>query len=107
VPLRRRIGLESRHGRVDFIVTYEGCAASTPWVAFDQTRPDLRYLLRAYAAHEDRGGAAYAFGDPRDPNAAQTDARAALAIYREVGASPLSRWQVHEFRWRPPQAGGS
>jgi 16S rRNA G966 N2-methylase RsmD len=80
--------------------THEGVIASTPWVPFDQERSDLRHLLVDYAAEETRGGLQYAFGDPRRRDRPCINAREALDLFLNSRMSPLSRWQVHEFRFR-------
>jgi len=80
---------------------YVGVLGSTPWVSFDLHRRDLRILLDGYAAEERRGGLCYEFGDPRNGGASTLSANAALDLYREFKASPLTQWQVHAFRYRP------
>ena len=86
---------------------YDGCVASSPWLPFDQSRSDLRGQLEAYARAEIEGGTPYTFGDPTAPDDGWIDAQTALAQYRETGASPLSRWQVHDYRWMPDEKGTS
>lgn len=79
---------------------YDGVAASTGWVSFDARRPHLLRNLRTFAAAEEDGTPAYGFRHPDDPSVAMT-AREALEHYRATGASPLSRWQVQRFVFRP------
>ena len=75
---------------------YEGVAASTDWVPFDLDRPDLLDCLAIYAGEEARGGLTYAFGGD---GGRVLNAREALERYRLDGASPLSKWQTHQFRF--------
>ncbi|MCO6453091.1 MAG: methyltransferase [Caldilineales bacterium] len=77
---------------------YEGVLASTDWVPFDLNRPDLLQSAQDYAAEEQRGGWPYAFHHPTQPDL-EIAARAALDIFRREGSSPLSKWQVHLFRY--------
>jgi SAM-dependent methyltransferase len=77
---------------------YEGVLASTEWVPFDLTRPDLLACLRQYAAEERRGGLPYSFKsavDDSDPQRAVD----ALATFELAGMSPLSKWQTHLFTY--------
>lgn len=79
----------------------EGLLSSTDWQPFDLERDDLLHCLEAYAAEERRGGLAYTFLDPLHPTDAPTmSAQAALARFRQTGQSPLTKWQMHLFRWR-------
>jgi hypothetical protein len=71
--------------------TYEGVVDETDWVPFDQERPDLARQLEEYASEEGRGGLPYTFEG-------SVTAAEALRRYREGGASPRSRWQLHLFR---------
>jgi hypothetical protein len=102
-----QISMQYGRERIELVVretsgfTYEGQLATTPWVPFDQARQDLRELIIDYAAEEHRGGLEYIFGDPRTRGETVIDARSALDLFRRTGASPLSRWQVHLFRYRP------
>lgn len=76
----------------------EGLLASTDWVPFDLTRPDLLQNVQDYAVEESRGGRPYTFQDPDDPEGRAMNARAALDYFHRTGASPLSKWQTHLFR---------
>jgi len=78
---------------------YTGLLATTDWIEFDQSRPDLEHQVDAYAQEEARGGLPYPFGDPRDGGATIIDARQALELYRRTGKHPLSKWQAHGFRF--------
>lgn len=80
---------------------YHGLAATTPWVPFDLGRPDLLACLELYAEAEARDGPGYAFRWPDDPG--RIGAAEALARHRATGHSPLSRWQVQRFTYRPNQ----
>jgi SAM-dependent methyltransferase len=80
---------------------HDGVLATTDYVAFDMTRPDLLLDVETYAAEERRGGSAYAFRNPVEPARPMT-AVEALAQFRRTGQSPLSRWQVHRFTYLPP-----
>jgi len=105
-----QISIQYNVRRIEFMVqqtpgfTHEGCLAATPWVPFDQARSDLRQHLVDYAAEERSGGQEYTFGDPRNGGQTLIDARAALDLFRRTGVSPLSRWQVHLFRYECPAA---
>ena len=77
---------------------YEGVAASTDWVPFDQRRKDLASQLVAYAAEEEHGGLHYTFLAGDDPADGHASAREALERYRTTGKSPLSKWQMHLYR---------
>lgn len=77
-------------------VRWSGVVASTERVPFDLERPDLLASLELYARAEDEGGRPYAF---RDPGGGALTAREALERFRAGGGSPLSRWQVHAFRF--------
>ncbi len=70
---------------------YEGVAAETGWVPFDQERADLARQLEDYAAEELRGGPAFTFED-------SLTAVEALSHRRQSGASPRSKWQLHLYR---------
>lgn len=78
--------------------SYEGLAASTDWVPFDLTRPDLLHCLNDYAAEESNGGIEYTFGDGEDSGIFH-NARTALKQYQQSGVSPLTKWQTHLFRY--------
>lgn len=75
-----------------------GAVASTAPVPFDLRRPDLLESLELYARTEERGGRPYTF---TNPGGGGITAREALARFRADGVSPLSRWQVHRFRYDP------
>lgn len=77
---------------------YEGAVATTPWVPFDLDRADLGEQIEDYAAAEERGDVRYTFGDPRTGGESMISAREALELRRKSGASPLSKWQLHQFR---------
>ncbi|MFO7894435.1 MAG: class I SAM-dependent methyltransferase [Longimicrobiales bacterium] len=81
---------------------HDGVAASTGWVPFDMRRPHLLRNLETFAAAEAAGQPPYAFRWPGGP-AAAISAREALGRHRETGRSPLSRWQVQRFVYRPSQ----
>jgi methylase of polypeptide subunit release factors len=70
---------------------YQGVAAETDWVPFDQERPDLARQLREYGEEEARGGLAYTFEGERT-------ATEALAHFDATGVSPRSKWQAHLYR---------
>lgn len=74
---------------------YRGILASTDWVPFDLSRPDLLHCLHLYAEEERRGGFDYTFRHPRIEQA--MSAQAALDHYEERGEGPLSKWQTHLF----------
>jgi hypothetical protein len=78
--------------------THRGAIASTAWVPFDLTRPDLLECLEEYVVEESRGGSEYSFRST-DPAAGheELNARLALSSFRETGQSPLSKWQTHLF----------
>jgi hypothetical protein len=78
---------------------YGGILASTDWVPFDLSRPDLLHCLKLYAQEESRGGLDYAFLDPQAATAGFMNAQSALAHFRRTGQSPLSKWQTHLFRY--------
>ncbi|MBM4070908.1 MAG: methyltransferase [Planctomycetes bacterium] len=83
-----------------------GELASTDWVPFDLARPDRMHNLRLYVAEERRGGLAYDFrhpdrSQPERSQPAGMTAQAALAHYGRTGESPLTRWEVHLFSFRP------
>jgi hypothetical protein len=78
--------------------SYGGVLASTDWVPFDLQRPDLLHCLELYAEEERRGGLHYVFLLPEIPDV-YMDAQAALAYFRRIGLSPLTKWQTHLFRY--------
>ena len=75
---------------------HEGLLASSDWVPFDLQRPDLLACLADYAHEEASGGLPYWFMTPA--GTAQT-AQTALAHFHQNGASPLTQWQTHLFRF--------
>ena len=81
---------------------HEGLLASTELVPFDLARPDLMHCLEAYAQEEAKGGLQYAFANCQDPDAT-INAESSLALYRQTGQSPLSKWQTHLFGYRSQQ----
>ena len=76
--------------------TYEGVLETTDWVPFDLDREDLAGHLRDYADDETSGGSPYTF---RDHDGTSLTATEALSVADETGRSPLSKWQMHLFRW--------
>lgn len=84
-----------------------GMLASTHWVPFDLTRPDLLHCLELYAREELSGGFDYVFPRPGllpDPGVdgdVFMNARAALAHYLKTKESPLTKWQTLLFRYIP------
>lgn len=76
---------------------HDGPIVSTAWVPFDLGREDLGQQIEDYVAAEKRREPEYTFGDPRRAGDRLINAREALAIYRESGVSPLTKWQVHRF----------
>ncbi len=79
---------------------FENTVASTPWVKFDLARPDLLRLLEVYVAEERRHGLPYVFGDPRNGGATHLSATGAADLFGLSDLSPLSKWQVHLYRYR-------
>lgn len=79
---------------------YGGILTSTDWVPFDLNRPDLLHCLHLYAEEECRGGLAYTFRHPRHEQT--MTAQGALAHYESTRESPLSKWQMHRFVFKPP-----
>jgi len=79
--------------------SYEGVLATTEWVPFDQDREDLARNLDDYADEEVRSGLPYRFGSGAGDPGERLTATQALARARATGESPMSRWQVHLFRW--------
>ncbi len=81
--------------------------ASTRWVPFDLTRPDLLHCLELYAQEELAGGLEYVFPrpglrpEPGEEGDFFVNAQAALAHFRESRESPLTKWQTHLFRYLP------
>ena len=79
---------------------WDGILASTDWVPFDLSRPDLLQCLQAYAQEEQRGGLAYTFPCPEGPQEKRLSAREALVRFQKTGQNPWTKWQVHLFRFR-------
>ncbi|MEK6260566.1 MAG: methyltransferase [Planctomycetota bacterium] len=79
--------------------TRESCAASTDWVPFDLSRPDLWDCLLQYVAEESRGGLPYEFVSPADSSSHPMTAAQALNHFERTGQSPLTKWQTFLFRW--------
>ena len=79
-------------------LSYGGVLASTDWVPFDMTRPDLLVDVTGYAAEEGRGGLSYSFRYPSDSSRVLT-AQEAMELHDQTGRSPLSRWRSHLFTW--------
>jgi SAM-dependent methyltransferase len=73
--------------------------ASTAWVPFDLSRPDLLECLEEYAREESRGGLEYSFTSADLAGSEMMNARSALAHFRDSGQSPLSKWQTHLFEF--------
>ena len=80
--------------------THGGVLATTDWVPFDLTRPDLLDCLRAYVREEQRSGLAYEFKLPGGGDEDLVTAQAAMAYYERTGQSPLSKWQTHSFTYQ-------
>ena len=76
---------------------HRGAIASTAWVPFDLTRPDLLQCLEEYALEESRGGFEYSFRSADPAGDEEMNAKSALSNFRETGRSPLSKWQTHLF----------
>lgn len=76
--------------------SYGGPLATTDWVPFDQGREDLAHILQDYAEEEARGGLPYVF---RSGAGKTVTATQALARAKATGESPMSRWQMHLYRW--------
>jgi hypothetical protein len=86
--------------------THRGAIASTDWVPFDLTRPDLLECLEGYAVEESRGGMNYNFKSADPAGDKEMSARSALAHFNETGRSPLSKWQTYLFQFDRCVAGG-
>jgi len=102
---RRRV-----EGLCDHGFSHHGTLASTGWVPFDLSRDDLLGCLVLYAEEERRGGLKYAFRHPGSRSRRSFDAVFALAHFDATGESPLTKWQVRLFRYRPagaPRNGGA
>ena len=75
---------------------HRGTLATTDWVPFDLSRPDLLSCLELYVQSESLGEPVYEFR--RGPDDGQiVDAREALARFRSSGVSPFMKWQTHLF----------
>ena len=80
--------------------THGGVLATSDWVPFDLTRPDLLDCLRAYVREEQHGGFEYEFSLPGEQADDLINAQAAMAFYERTGESPLSKWQTHLFQYQ-------
>lgn len=78
-----------------------GILASTDWVPFDLSRPDLLQCLQLYAAEERRGGLEYTFMKPGAGKEERMNAQGAYVHFERTGESPWSKWQSHLFHYRP------
>jgi hypothetical protein len=76
--------------------SYLGLAASSDYVPFDLSRPDLLECLKTYLKEEQKGGYEYTFGG-RDGKF--MNARSAFENYTAKGESPLTKWQTHVLRY--------
>lgn len=76
--------------------SYLGIAASTDYVSFDLSRPDLLECLKTYVKEEQKGGYEYTFVNQ---NAELINAKTALENYIEKGISPLTKWQTHILKY--------
>ncbi len=75
---------------------YGGVLATTDWVPFDLSRPDLIHCLELYADEEQSGGPEYSFAaleNPQNP----LNAQGALERFRQTRRNPFSKWQTHLF----------
>lgn len=79
--------------------THHGAIATTRWVPFDLSRPDLLECLEGYVLEESRGGPEYSFRSVDAAGDEEMSARSALASFRATGQSPLSMWQTHLFQF--------
>jgi methylase of polypeptide subunit release factors len=75
---------------------YLGIAASTDYVSFDLSRPDLLECLKIYVKEEQKGGYEYTFVNQ---NTELINANTALENYIENGKSPLTKWQTHILKY--------
>ncbi len=78
---------------------HRGAIASTDWVPFDLSRPDLLGCLKEYAIEESRGGLEYSFRSADLTGSETMNARSALAHFQNTGTSPLSKWQTQLFEY--------
>ncbi|MBN1907493.1 MAG: methyltransferase [Deltaproteobacteria bacterium] len=76
-------------------VEYLGITASSGFVPFDLSRPDLLDCLNIYAREEQNGGYLYSFGMDGDDDF--LSAQEALDLHKKTGRSPLTKWQTHIF----------
>jgi hypothetical protein len=81
-------------------MTYRGLLATTDWVPFDLTRPDLLECLEQYARQERVGAPVYEFQHPRADTPQPMTAQDACEHFRQTGESPLSKWEVHHFAFQ-------
>lgn len=79
--------------------SYMGVAATTDWVPFDLTRPDLLDCLKTYAKEEANGGTEYTFSAGSFDEEHLINSRTALDDFIKTGESPLTKWQTHMFRY--------
>jgi hypothetical protein len=78
---------------------HRGAIASTDWVPFDLSRPDLLECLKEYAVEESCGGLEYSFRSADLAGSQTMNAQSALAHFHNTGTSPLSKWQTHLFEF--------
>jgi|GEM_PF-229875 [ribosomal protein S5]-alanine N-acetyltransferase len=90
--------VESLHKSMDGY-NYMGVAASTDWVPFDLSRPDLLECLKIYSGEEVKGGLDYTFLADRSSENNFINAQTALDNYNKRGVSPLTQWQTHMFQY--------
>jgi predicted RNA methylase len=104
-PVLLQISYQYSRQRIEGLVDdvpgyrYEGLAATSGLVPFDQDREDLRRQLVEYAAVEAADGAGYTFLREEGGHLTATEA---MERFRATGASPMTRWQMHLYR----RAGG-
>jgi hypothetical protein len=79
--------------------THTGVLATTDWVSFDLTRPDLLDCLRTYVQEERRSGSEYEFALPGEKTDELVNAQTAMTFSERTGQSPLSMWQTHLFEY--------
>ncbi|MDQ4078479.1 MAG: hypothetical protein M3220_19820 [Chloroflexota bacterium] len=78
---------------------HRGILASTDWVPFDLSRPDLLRCLELYAQVERQGALEYTFQHPAALGDEPMNAQAALSHFRTTGHSPVTKWQTHLFEY--------
>ena len=78
---------------------YAGVLASTDGVPFDLSRADLLDCLKTYAKEEQNGGIDYTFIANEADERSYVNARTALRTFEKTGASPITKWQTHLFRY--------